>query len=47
MKFLIIYSNHHKENFNWQLLESLKKSLQENNHEFVVRDLYQMDFDPV
>ena len=47
MKVLIIYSNHHEGNFNWQLLEKLKDSLLHNGHELVVRDLYQLDFDPV
>lgn len=47
MKILIIYSNHHQGNFNWELLERLKKDLLRNGHEFVVRDLYQLDFDPV
>ncbi len=47
MKVLIIYSNHHEGNFNWQLLEKLKDSLLHNGHELIVRDLYQIDFDPV
>ncbi len=47
MNFLIIYSNHHKGNFNWQLLESLRQNLAEEGHTIEVRDLYKMDFDPV
>lgn len=47
MKITIIYSNHQNGNFNEQLLERLKASLLKNGHEFVIRDLYAIDFNPV
>jgi NAD(P)H dehydrogenase (quinone) len=47
MKVNIIYSNHHEGNFNSQLLESMKLWLQSHGHEFAVRDLYRMNFNPV
>ena len=47
MKFLLVYSNHHSENFNHYLLENVKNSLLRADHEFVVRDLYKLDFNPV
>ncbi len=47
MNVLIIYSNHHAGNFNWQLLENLKEQLQNDGNEFVVRDLYELEFNPV
>jgi NAD(P)H dehydrogenase (quinone) len=47
MKITIIYSNHQQGNFNEQLLERLKASLLKTGHEFVIRDLYAIDFNPV
>jgi NAD(P)H dehydrogenase (quinone) len=47
MKITIIYSNHQNGNFNEQLLDRLKASLLKAGHEFVIRDLYAMDFNPV
>lgn len=47
MKILVIYSNHHTHNFNFRLLERLKKKALQTGDELVVRDLYQMNFDPV
>jgi NAD(P)H dehydrogenase (quinone) len=47
MKITIIYSNHHSGNYIFHLLEKLKSSLTEASHELVVRDLYQMKFNPV
>lgn len=47
MKYLIVYSNHHSGNFNHHLLESIKNHLLKHGHEFVVRDLYKLDFNPV
>lgn len=47
MKIVIIYSNHQQGNFNEQLLERIKQTLLFESHEFVVRDLYAMNFNPV
>jgi NAD(P)H dehydrogenase (quinone) len=47
MKINIIYSNHHHGNFNEELLEKIKAHLLREGHEFVVRDLYKLDFNPV
>jgi NAD(P)H dehydrogenase (quinone) len=47
MNLLIIYSNHQKGNFNWQLLERIKVKMAENGSPVIVRDLYELDFDPV
>ena len=47
MKILVIYSNHHTNNFNSQLLDRIRSKSIENGHELVIRDLYQMNFDPV
>jgi NAD(P)H dehydrogenase (quinone) len=47
MKINIIYSNHHGGNFNSQLLDTLKHWLLNKGHELVIRDLYQMNFNPV
>jgi NAD(P)H dehydrogenase (quinone) len=47
MKIAILYSNHHSGNFNERLLEKIKNQLLLDGHEFVIRDLYQMDFNPV
>lgn len=47
MRILILYSNHHRDNFNSGLLERLITKITDKGHELVVRDLYQMNFDPV
>lgn len=47
MKILIVYTNHHKENFNEKLLQRIKKKIVGNGHEIVVRDLYDIEFNPV
>ncbi len=47
MRILIIYSNHHRDNFNSGLLERLITKITDKGHELVVRDLYQINFDPV
>lgn len=47
MRILIIYSNHYGDNFNSRLLERLKNNITHAGDEVVVRDLYQMNFDPV
>lgn len=47
MKFLIIYAHFNEESFNHAVLESVQKGLKESNHEFKVRDLNKLKFDPV
>lgn len=47
MRILIIYSNHHGDNFNSGLLKRLISKITESGDELMVRDLYQMNFDPV
>jgi NAD(P)H dehydrogenase (quinone) len=47
MRILIIYSNHHGDNFNYRLVERLKSTITQSGDELVVRDLYKMNFDPV
>jgi NAD(P)H dehydrogenase (quinone) len=47
MRILIIYSNHYGNNFNSRLLERLKSKITQIGDELEVRDLYQMNFDPV
>ncbi|MFP4287612.1 MAG: NAD(P)H-dependent oxidoreductase [Bacteroidales bacterium] len=47
MKFLIVYTNHHHGNFNEKLLERIKNKIINSGHELVVRDLYQINFNPV
>jgi NAD(P)H dehydrogenase (quinone) len=47
MKITIIYSNHQNGNFNELLLDRLKAKLLQDGHEFVIRDLYALDFNPV
>jgi NAD(P)H dehydrogenase (quinone) len=47
MRILIIYSNHYENNFNSRLLDRLKSKITQIGDELEVRDLYQMNFDPV
>ncbi len=47
MRFLIIYSNHHQGNFNEKLLKRVKNKIIHSGHELVIRDLYQIKFNPV
>jgi len=47
MRILIIYSNHYGNNFNSRLLDRLKSKITQIGDELEVRDLYQMNFDPV
>ncbi len=47
MKVLVIYSNHHQNNFNHKLLDHLHQKITEEGHQVIVRDLYQLNFDPV
>ncbi len=47
MRFLIVYTNHHQGNFNEKLLERVKNKIINSGHELVIRDLYQINFNPV
>ncbi len=47
MNCLIIYSHPNPKSFNHAILEALTRALQECHHDVRVRDLYDMDFDPV
>lgn len=47
MNVLIIYSNHNTGNFNHKLLDRVVKKFINKGDEVVVRDLYNMNFDPV
>lgn len=47
MKHLIIYAHPSKESLNHSIKEVVVKELISNNHEVVVRDLYELGFNPV
>lgn len=47
MKHLIIYAHPNQDSLNHSLKESVITTLKKDNHEFVIRDLYQLDFNPV
>ncbi len=47
MKHLIIYAHPNKESLNGHFKDTIFEYLQNENHEIVVRDLYQMNFNPV
>ncbi|WP_282115944.1 NAD(P)H-dependent oxidoreductase [Cellulophaga baltica] len=47
MKHLIIYSHPNKGSLNHHLLQTVIDSLKIKNHEIVIRDLYQLNFNPV
>jgi len=47
MKFLIVYSHPNPKSFNHAILETLTQELKILKQEVVVRDLYEMNFDPV
>lgn len=47
MKHLIIYAHPNPESLNGQLKKCVEKILKQHEHEVVVRDLYQLEFDPV
>ncbi|HLC15862.1 MAG TPA: NAD(P)H-dependent oxidoreductase [Thermodesulfovibrionia bacterium] len=46
MKVLIVFCHPSKTSFNYNLFESIYKSLAENGHEIETSDLYSMGFDP-
>ncbi|MEH6680914.1 MAG: NAD(P)H-dependent oxidoreductase [Sediminicola sp.] len=47
MRHLIVYAHPHEKSLNHFLKETVLESLQAKNHEIVVRDLYQLNFDPI
>lgn len=47
MKALIVYAHPRKESFSHALLERIQQTLEKKGDEVVVRDLYQMNFNPV
>lgn len=47
MKHLIIYAHPNSDSLNSQLKQSLTAHLQDNGHEVMIRDLYQLNFNPV
>jgi NAD(P)H dehydrogenase (quinone) len=47
MKHLIIYSHPNPKSFNYAIKETFANALKEKNHEVRVRDLYEINFDPV
>ncbi|RXM51719.1 MULTISPECIES: NAD(P)H-dependent oxidoreductase [unclassified Chryseobacterium] len=47
MKHLIIYAHPNQESLNGQVKQCIEKTLKQHKHEVVVRDLYQLEFDPV
>jgi NAD(P)H dehydrogenase (quinone) len=46
-KVLIVYSHPSKESFNYHILKSLKELLDKNSINYNVRDLYEINFDPI
>lgn len=47
MKHLIIYAHPNQESLNGQLKKCIEMTLMQHEHEVFVRDLYQLEFDPV
>lgn len=47
MKVLIVYAHPREEGLNKGILDAAIQTLEENNHEVTVRDLYEMKFNPV
>ena len=47
MKHLIIYAHPNHESLNNHFKQSIVNTLQQSNHEVIVRDLYALGFDPV
>jgi NAD(P)H dehydrogenase (quinone) len=47
MKHLIIYSHPNPDSLNCHFKNTLVEHLEQGNHEVIVRDLYQLKFDPV
>lgn len=47
MKVLIVYAHPREEGLNRGILEAAVQTLEKNNHEVTVRDLYEINFNPV
>ncbi len=47
MKHLIIYAHPNPQSFNHAILETVKGELEEKGHEVRVRDLYELNFNPI
>ena len=47
MKVLIVYAHPREEGLNRGILEAAVETLEKNNHQVTVRDLYKMNFNPV
>lgn len=47
MKALIVYAHPRRESFSYALLNTVENQLKANGHEVVVRDLYQINFNPI
>ncbi|MBO1512001.1 NAD(P)H-dependent oxidoreductase [Metabacillus bambusae] len=47
MKHLIVYAHPNPESLNHAILDKTVNALKKNGHEVVVRDLYELDFQPV
>ncbi len=47
MKTLVIIGSHNKSSFNNSIKERVVEELKQKNHEIIVRDLYELQFDPV
>jgi len=47
MKCLVVYSHPNPKSFNHAILETVTEGLKSRRHEVVVRDLYDLSFDPV
>ena len=47
MNHLIVYAHPHPESLNHAILDTTVSTLKKNGHEVIVRDLYELDFQPV
>ena len=47
MKHVIVYAHPNTESFNHAILETVKSELEGKGHEVRVRDLYELNFNPV
>ena len=47
MKHLIVYSHPNPKSFCHAIFETVTKTLKSNGHEVVIRDLYNLNFDPI
>jgi NAD(P)H dehydrogenase (quinone) len=47
MKHLVIYSHPNPKSFCHAILDTVSETLKKGNHDFIIRDLYGLGFDPV